>query len=300
MKVLITGKNSYIGDHVNTWLLLKGSFDTHVLDMIGEAWRDFDMTGFDAVYHVAGIAHADVGSVSDETKALYYKVNCDLAYECAKKAKEAGVGQFIYMSSQIVYRSGTDVRKKTVIDRTTKPDPENFYGDSKLQAEIKLESLRDDTFRVVILRPPMIYGRESKGNFQTLVKMALKLPVFPAIINERSMLYVDNLSEFVSLMLINHEDGVFWPQNSEYVCTANAVSLLAEGMGRKVHLLKILNPFVYLLGILGGKFGKLANKAFGSVVCDLKMSEYKDNYRVVSFEESIRRSLPTKGGDSLG
>lgn len=90
-KVLITGANSYIGTTFEKWVRENESdIVTDTLDMKGEGWKSYDFSGYDTVFHVAGIAHADVGKVTEEQKALYYKVNADLTAECARKAKAGG------------------------------------------------------------------------------------------------------------------------------------------------------------------------------------------------------------------
>ena len=215
-KVLITGANSYIGESVEKWLNNSDNeYEVDTLDMLDPNWKEFDFSKYDTVFHVAGIAHADVGNVSEEVKQKYYQVNTDLTSEVANIAKNAKVRQFIFMSSMIVY-SGCGT---THITKDTKPKAENFYGDSKLQADLKLQEMNDDSFKVVVVRPPMIYGKGSKGNYPQLVKLATKLPVFPIVNNKRSMLHIDNLCEFIKLMIDNEESGVFFPQNSKYTNT---------------------------------------------------------------------------------
>lgn len=288
-KVLITGAGSYIGTSFEKWIKSHSdSIVTETIDMKGEAWRDRDFSGYDAIFHVAGIAHADVGKVTAEQKALYYRVNADLTIACAQKAKEAGVAQFIFMSSIIVYGESAGVGKEFVITWDTPLAPANFYGDSKVKAEEGLQKLADNSFKVVILRPPMIYGEGSKGNYPLLAKLARQLPFFPEIENKRSMLYVGNLCKFISLIIQNQESGVFFPQNREYVQTSQMVKLIAEAHGKKITLVKILNPFLRLLGVLGGKPAGLVNKAFGNMVYDGKMSEYREDYQIYGLEESIR------------
>ena len=82
-KVLITGANSYIGVSFETYAheCYGSSFMIDTVDMIGNAWREKDFSTYEIVFHVAGLAHADVGNVSDEVKANYYAVNTDLAIE---------------------------------------------------------------------------------------------------------------------------------------------------------------------------------------------------------------------------
>ena len=200
-----------------------------------------------------------------QSDILYYKVNTDLTIACAEKAKADGVGQFLFMSSMIVYGDSGRLGDPRKITADTDPAPANFYGDSKFKAEEGIRKLADDNFKVVILRPPMIYGKGSKGNYPILVKMARKLPLFPQIQNERSMLYVGNLCKLISLMILNEEQGIFFPQNAEYVRTSQMVQQIAEAHQKKIHLTKVFNPGVILLSRLGGKFGRLADKAFGNM-----------------------------------
>ncbi len=284
-RVLITGANSYIGTSLANWLAKEpDKYYIDTVDMKSEAWKRKDFSIYDVVFHVAGIAHADVGKVSEETKALYYKVNRDLTIETAKKAKAEGVKQFIFMSSIIVYGDSNHINHKRVIDKNTVPEPSNFYGKSKLQAEEGIMTLQEDSFNVVVIRPPMIFGKGSKGNYPRLSKMAQQLPIFPNVKNERSMLHIDNLCEFIRLMIMNEERGTFYPQNSEYVSTSELVQLIAEAHGKRIILTKIFNPILKLMG----NFMGTVNKAFGNLVYEKSMSEYKENYEIRDLEESVR------------
>ena len=204
--------------------------------------------------------------------------------ETAEKAKAEGVKQFIFMSSSIVFGDSARIGQGKMITRETIPSPANFYGDSKLQAEKGILKLADDTFKVVIVRAPMIYGKNSKGNYRMLSKYAKKLPVFPRIENKRSMLYVGNLAEFVRLMIVNREAGIFYPQNEEYVTTYDMVRKIAACKGKKVLLVSWFNP---LLRLCGRKIG-LINKVFGNLTYDMELSKYKEHYQMYSFEESIK------------
>ena len=278
-KVLITGANSYIGTTFEKWVIENNcGITTETVDMIGEAWKTKNFQAYDAVFHVAGIAHADVGKVTEEQKKLYYKVNSDLTIECARKAKAEGVEQFVFMSSIIVYGESAGIGQQRVITKDTPLTPANFYGDSKVKAEEGLLKLVDKNFKVVILRPPMIYGKGSKGNYPLLSKMARKLPIFPDVQNQRSMLYVGNLCKFISLTIVNEENGIFFPQNKEYVRTSEMVREIAQVCGKKTVMIKLFNPVLRVLGKMGGKPGGLVNKAFGNMVYEKSMSEYREEY----------------------
>ena len=294
-RILITGENSYIGTSVEQYLMeYNGSFgeELYHVDTISlreKSWINYDFSSYDAIFHVAGIAHADVGNVSEAEKAKYYEVNCDLAEKTALKAKAEGVKQFIYMSSVIVYGESAPVGKQKRITKETELKPANFYGDSKVQAEKHLTLLADTNFQVALIRAPMIYGKGSKGNYPLLAKLAVKLPFFPNIENERSVLYVENLAEFVRKLVENGMGGVHFPQNTEYATTAQLVQMISNVKGKKIFLCKALNPFVYLAALVPGKLGKIVNKAFGSLTIDIKM-ENIENYQIYNLQESIERT----------
>lgn len=288
-RVLIAGAGSYIGTSFETWVFGNcPDILTDTIDMKGEDWRQSDFSRYDSVFHVAGLAHADVGKVTEEQKKLYYKVNTELAVECAKKAREDGVKQFIFMSSMIVYGESGGIGKPKMITGNTPLSPANFYGDSKVKAEEGLQKLETENFKIVILRPPMIYGKGSKGNYPLLAKMAGRLPVFPKVANERSMLYIGNLCKFVSLMIRNEERGIFFPQNAEYVQTCDLVKLIAAEKGKKIYLTEIFNPILSMIGKTSGKPGSLVNKAFGNMTYEKELSKYRQEYCSYNFEESVR------------
>lgn len=289
--ILITGADSYIGTSVEKWLgKYPNRYEVSTIDMTDSSWREKDFSLYDAVFHVAGIAHADVGHVSEERKQFYYKINTDLAVETAGKARDAGVKQFIFMSSMIVYGDSAPIGRKKVIYRDTVPDPANFYGDSKLQAEKGILALKREGFRVVVLRPPMIYGKGSRGNYRTLSRIAGRIPFFPDIKNERSMLFITSLCEFIRLMIEHEEEGIFFPQNEEYVQTSRMVKLIGQAQGRNVRLLKGTGLLVWCLGRMPVKAGRMVNKAFGNLVYDREMSRYPENYWIDDLETSIRKT----------
>ena len=286
-KILITGAGSYIGTSVAAYLEnWQDAYRVDTLDMLGDGWKGADFSGYDSVFHVAGIAHSDSGKIPAEKEALYYSVNRDLTVQTAQKAKDAGVKQFVFMSSAIVYGDSAPVGKDKYITKETVPSPANCYGHSKLQAELGLQALESEDFRVVILRPPMIYGPGSKGNYPVLSRLAGMLPVFPLVENRRSMLYIGNLAEFVRLMIDREERGTFWPQNAQYSNTSRLVKQIAEAKGKRVHL---VNGFTWALKLLSC-VTPLVNKAFGSMCYDMAMSDYPEDYRKFTLEESIKET----------
>lgn len=279
--ILITGAKSFVGTNVGNWLLKEPeNFAVDVVDTMNDAWKQADFSKYDVVFHVAGIAHVDP---KPEMAPLYYKVNRDLAIDVAKWAKEHGVKQFIYMSSRIVYHASKSMRAD-VTTAETKPDPNDFYGDSKLQAEKGLNKLACDSFKVAILRPPMIYGPGNKGNLPRLAWLATKAPIFPAWHNKRSMLHVYNLAEFIKQVITRELGGTFFPQNDEYADTVEIVRCFAKEHGHKIWITRVLNPFVWL----GSFFIPQIPKMFSDSYYVQEMSKYDFDYQVISIEESLK------------
>lgn len=283
-RVLITGAGSYIGTKVENWLKqYPEDFSVDSVDTINDNWKKADFTKYDVVYNVAGIAH--VKSAKGDGP-LYYAVNRDMVIAIAKAAKEAGVKQFIHMSSMIVYKEVKTLEGKQ-IHKDTEPAPNGFYGDSKLQGEKGCLELADDKFKVCIMRPPMIYGPGCKGNFPRLVSLAKKTPIFPAWHNKRSMLYIDNLCEFVRQLIVNGVCGIVFPQNDEYADTVEIVRYFSKANGKKIWITSCLNPLVRLLGDIVRPIGKM----FSDSTYDKELSSYPFDYNVVDLTTSFERMV---------
>lgn len=293
-RVLITGAGSYVGESVRSYILQTcgNEFEIDAVDTFGENWKKADYTKYDVVYHVAGIAHVNA---DPKMEPLYYKVNRDLTIAVAKHAKEAGVKQFIFMSSMIVFHESQKLGTE-VLTKDTTPSPNGFYGDSKLQAENGLKELASPTFKVCILRPPMIYGPNSKGNFLRLGWLATKTPVFPLWHNQRSMLYIDNLAEFVKQVILREMEGTFYPQNRELADTVEIVKFFSKKYNHKIWFSRLFNPFVWL----GSFIIQPLNKMFASYYYDPSMSVMDFDYQLVSQEESFQKLEVSESNRKLG
>lgn len=279
-RILITGAGSYIGTKVENWLKQwPEEFHVDAIDTIDGHWKQADFSKYDVVYNVAGIAHVKAAKGEG---SLYYAINRDMVIEIAKAAKAAGVKQFIHMSSMIVYKEVKTLDGKQ-IHKDTIPMPNGFYGDSKLQGEKGIKELDCPAFKVCILRPPMIYGPGCKGNFPRLVWLAQRTPIFPAWHNKRSMLYIDNLCEFVKQVILYEVEGVVFPQNDAYADTVEIIRYYAKANGKRVWITKLFNPLIWSFGDHVRSLGKM----FSNSTYDMEMSEYPFEYRVVGLEESF-------------
>lgn len=283
-QILITGAGSYVGMSVETYLnRWPERYRVDTVDMIGDGWKETSFAGYDAVFHVAGIVHREDSKHDPEQAELYHRVNTRLAVETAQKAKAEGVKQFVFMSSASVYGLTAPMGQTVMITKETPLNPVDNYGISKAKAEEGLRPLADGNFKVAILRPPMIYGKGCRGNYVTLAKLAKKLPAFPWVENQRSMLYMENLAEFVRLVIENEDGGVFCPQNEEYVNTCDMVNLIAHANGKGILMIR---GFGWALKLLRPVTG-MVDKAFGSLCYDREISAYKQDYCVKTLQESV-------------
>ena len=287
-KILITGKGSYLGNSLKAYLEAFGDcYQVDCLSLRSWDWKEQSFRGYDAVYHTAAIVHQPRSKDAPGELARYRAVNCDLAVDAAKKAKAEGVRQFVFLSTMAVYGLTAAFGKTVTITAQTPTVPTDNYGLSKLEAERALLSLEGPDFRVSILRPPMIYGKDCKGNFRSLVSMARRLPFFPKVPNQRSMLYVGSLNRLVQQIIDREDRGIFCPQDPEYLNTSAMVQAIAAAQGKRLLLIPGFSWALHLLRHLTGA----VDKAFGSLVYDKALSKLEEDYCIASFPDSVNQSV---------
>ncbi len=284
MNILIIGKNSYIGNHIDEWMK---NFRHQVtqLDVLTDEWINFDYSPFDAIVHVAGIVHQP----KCQDWELYKRVNADMPIAIAKMAKEQGVKQYVFFSTMGVYGVGKKLTPN-IIDEKTPLLADGMYGRSKLMAEEGLMKLQDETFKVVCVRPPSVYGKGCKGDYITgFVNLVRKFPIIPrAYENVRqSFIYIDNLSEFVRLVIEQKLHGAFCPQDDKSVCANELLCAIAKGLGKKYRSSSLLGYGVRLMSFL-----PIVKKGYGGIEYDKRLSNIQGlDYVVVPFEEGIKRTV---------
>lgn len=276
-RILILGANSYIGTALKAYLK-DGPYDVTAMSVRDNQWHSTSFAGFDTVVHVAAIVHQHE---TPEMEHLYFQVNRDLAVQAAKKAKADHVTQFIFLSTMSVYGLDTGI-----ITPDTQPCPVSFYGKSKLAAEELILQEASESFHVCILRSPMVYGPGCKGNFQTIVKLAKLSPVFPRIENQRSMLYIGNLCEFLRLCIDSSNSGIYFPQNQEYMKTEDMVRFIAQTLGKRIFFSRLLGLCVRFLF----PFLPMARKAFGTLIYQ-DMEQHNYHYCRWTSHESVSNSV---------
>ena len=279
-KILITGENSYIGTSFYKYCNENGlNFVIETISVRGEEWKSKDFSNYDVVLNVAGIAHR---KETKENRNLYFEVNRNLAIDIATKAREENVGQYIYLSTMNVYGKTTGTITKETLEKK-----KNAYGESKLQAENQLLEKNSENFFVSIVRPPMVYGPNCVGNYTTLSKFAKRTKFFANYTNHRSMIFIDTLSLFISKLIIYKKDGIFYPQNSEYVNVKKMIEQIARYNNNTITFTSFFNPFINLMNL------NLFKKIFGNLIYEKNMSLLYDDdgakieYQVIDFEKSI-------------
>lgn len=283
-KVLIVGKTSYIGLSFQKWIQQsEPDWIVNCISSRDHVWELENYGKYDTVLHVAGIAHVDA---SKDMEEMYYRINRDLAVDSCRKAKEEGCKQFVFLSSLIVYGESNSLAPVR-ITKDTVPHPNGFYGQSKLDAETGIFKQETEGFSVAAIRPPMVYGKGSKGNYPKLAKLATSFPIFPEFSNQRSMIHIDNLCECIRLVIAKEARGVFCPQNKEYVSTTELVCEIARNSGKRMHTTRLFNPLIRFMA----KRINIFNKVFGSFVYEKELSDcFGWSYCVHDFKESIKRT----------
>ena len=291
MKILIIGKNSYIGNHIDEWLAKYGHKVVQ-LDVLTEDWKAYDYSPYDAIVHVAGIVHRP----DCQDWKLYHDVNTVMPVQIALQFKSSrslkGLnGQYIFFSTMGVYEAGKKLGPSVVDENTPLLNEGNsMYGRSKVLAEIGLSDLQDGKFNVAIVRPPSVYGKGCKGGYITgFKKIASMLPIIPRAYENacQSFIYIDNLSECVRLIVENNLSGAFCPQDDETPNANRLLEVICKGIGKKYRSSRLLGWCLRLIS-----FVPIVKKAYGGIEYSRKLSDIPGmNYVVVPFEEGMRRTV---------
>ena len=287
-RILITGKNSYIGNHIQEWLLRssENEYQINKISVRNKTWESEDFSAYDVLIHVAGIVHHP--EIQDEE--LYKRINTDLPVEIAQKAKTEGVRQFIFFSTMAVYGVEKSL-KGEIISKDTKPEPNGLYGKSKYLAEQELRKLSDEGFKTVIVRPPNVYGRDCPGNYISgFSSVVRKLPAIPSAYEDtrQSMLYIDNLTELVRQLIDHEAEGIYMPQDDRPISAVELMEGIAKALGIRRRRSNLLGFFMRVLC-----WTSIVRKAYGGVMYDQELSSIVFPHHAVSFEDAINRSIET-------
>ncbi len=276
MKILVTGSNGFVGNYfINKY---KNKYEIKTFSFLKDDINSLDCSYIDVVFHLSALVHQMGGASCEE----YERVNVIQTLQLAKKAKESCVKHFVFMSTVAVYGIETGM-----MNEKSDYTPITEYGKSKLRAEIELQKLENKNFKVSIIRPPIVYGKNAPGNMKSLLKLINKVPLLPfgKIENKRSMVYIGNLSHLVDEIIIQKKSGVFLASDDEPISTSRLIELIAKNLDKKIYLVKI--PFFEsLLELVKPSFHK---RLYGSLEIDSSITKEKLNLKnPYSVEEGIK------------
>lgn len=275
-KILVTGSSGYLGSNfINQY---KDKYIFERFSLLTQNLENINFGDLDIVLHCAALVH----QVNEQAYEKYFEINVKYPVKLARLAKEAGVKQFIFISTIAVY--GEDLEK---IYEHTACNPVTSYGKSKLEAEKQLLELNDDSFKVTIIRPPMVYGNNAPGNIDSLVKLVRKIPFLPlgSIDNKRSFIYIGNLCHVINEIIKQEKSGIFLASDDEPLSTTKLCELIAKNLDKKVTLIKI--PFFEsFLKLLKPSFHK---RLYESLEVDNRLTKEQLNLtNPYSVEEGIK------------
>ena len=275
-KILVTGASGFVGrylvnhlsktDEVIACVREKSNLlPSSVQQIVGNNFFDIALPkDTDVIVHLAGIAHNKNNSV-DEFK----KINVDGTLELARKALEANIKRFIFISSIGV--NGNSTHGKAFTEQDT-PNPTNDYTKSKYEAEKALAKLFENTnIDLVIIRPPLIYAHDAPGNFSKLlmlIKLGQFLP-FGCTHNQRSFIVIENLVSFITAC-IYHDTKInetFLIADDEVISTKQLIQCLSSGMGKSMILLPVPTKLLSTLADVTGKVS-IFEQLYGNLQID--------------------------------
>lgn len=256
-KIGITGYTGFIGISLKEFL--KEFFYIVEIDLRNKNLEEHNFEGIDIIIHLAGIAH----KLKDSNEEEYYLINRDLAYRIAKKAKEEGVLHFIFISSAKVY--GDVSLNNEAFNEDSPCSPSDAYGKSKLEAENLINCISDKTFRVAIIRTPLVYGPGVRANMFNLINLIDKLPFVPlkGINNQRSIVYIGNFAWLIKRIIERNAYGIFLPTDSNSLSTSDIARIIAINLKKEERLVRLPHLFLKLIAYF---FPYYNNRLLGSFI----------------------------------
>jgi nucleoside-diphosphate-sugar epimerase len=314
MNILVTGATGFIGNKLCQVLSMRGdavvavarkqvNIDTNITVINKVLSKDTDwqdcLKDIDVVIHLAGRAHV-MNDVSENPYQAYADINIDATKQLAEQAALSGVKRFIYLSSIKVNGERT---KDIAFSETDSPQPEDDYGKTKYEAEKALNSIGKDTgMEVVIIRPPLVYGEGVKANFKSLIKLAqLNIPLpFGAIRNKRSLVYIENIIDFI-LLCTHHPSAAnqtFLISDDDDVSITRLIQEIKEASGKRSLLIPVPQSWLKFVLQLIGK-SSLSDRLLGNLQVDMtKAKTLLDWKPPFTVEQGINKTIEAYLKDS--
>jgi UDP-glucose 4-epimerase len=305
--VLVTGASGFVGQHLsrtlsrNGWAVRRavrrpsGRDDEVVIDSIGPTteWQQA-LAGVEAVIHLAARVHHQH---EEHAVELYRNVNIEGTLQLARRAADFGVREFVFVSTVLVH--GRSNHGRAPFRESDVLTPRGLYGMSKAAAEAGLRTLAQaGDMNITVVRPPLVYGSDAKGNFALLekaVKLGIPLP-FAGIQNRRAFLAVENLTSFI-MHRLSHPDGkfdIFLVADQEQISTPEFIRRLARAAGASPRLFSL--PPLLLSTVLKATGRKEINDSLlGSLELDLSKAASTGWRPPIGLDEGLQLALRAHG-----
>ena len=255
-------------------------------------------SGIDVVIHIAAIVHTAEYNI--ELIDDIQQVNIEATLDLAKQALEKGVKRFVFLSS--IKASGEQSNTEGKFSEKQRSIPIDFYGYSKYEAEKGLlELAKNSDMEVVIIRPPLVYGPGVKANFAALVNLVKKSLPLPlgAIHNQRSMIAIENLVDFIVLCADRERspqaaNQVFVISDDEDVSTTQLLKKIAKAYGKKQWLIPVPVSWMKFAAKLMGK-SEQADRLFGNLQIDCSKAKNLLGWKpVITMDEQLKKMADTE------
>ena len=274
--ILVTGSSGFVGSYFLEKYQKEYTF--HTFSFLKDDIKNLHLENIDAIVHLSALVHQMEGADSD----AYDRVNVQQTLHLATLAKEAGVGQFIFMSSVKVYGEESE----EVYRYDTECKPQDAYGVSKLKAEKGLEKLQSDSFQVSIIRTPIVYGYGVKANIKSLLSLvkSVKILPFKDIQNRRSMVYIGNLAHLIDILIVKKKSGLYLIADDAVVSSSELMKMIAKKLSKKLYLIKV--PFFSF--VVEKLRPNIYKRLYKSLELDISKTKADlDYHNIYSFEEGI-------------
>ena len=284
MKCLVVGASSYIAKafikkyetQCSITALTRNDRLHSYFDLTDEQFQ-----GFDLLINFTAIVHQKKPDLESS-----HTINTELAIFLAKKAKKAGITHFIQMSTIAVYSPSS-----THINESTQTLPTTVYGQTKLKADVQLSAMRSSTFKIAIIRPPVVYGPDAPGNMHALISLIQKGIPLPFLYtkNHRAILYIDNLTNALFQIMLLQADGIFILRDELSPSLATLSTTINQHLQKEC---KLFTPPTLLIKFLI-RFKKLPFfKLYGDLELDDSFAYQKiGRYSTISLNEALEKTI---------
>lgn len=232
--LMITGASGFIG--TNFIEKYKNKYNIIQVDLLKIKPEEIEFKNVDTVLHLAALVHQMNGAPREK----YFEINTELTKKVAEVAKKNKVKHFVFYSTVAVYGTHGNLNEKLILTKESKVNPKTPYAQSKWEAEKILKNLESSNFKISILRPPMVYGKNCPGNMKKLEKLVKLFPILPFgnDENKRTLVHIDKLLEKTKNVIDKEIIGITIPKDDEDVSIKEILEYIFKEKNKRRILIK--------------------------------------------------------------